>query len=135
MDSTNLSIGQETRYQSSPYPSKLLLIEILGPKKLCIDGTYGVNATHFAVPEIDVFSNHFYPLNNSILLSDIAAVQTANRVYIAGEITWTGGKGDSLQSFYDVILKQQNGSQPVVVGSQIWSLFGHDVPNCEVSLV
>ena len=104
-----------------------------GPKKLCIDGTYGVNSTHFAVDEIDVFSDHFYPLNNSILTSDIAAVQTANRTYLAGEIAWTGGNGDSLQSFYDVILRQQNESQPVVIGSNFWSLFGHDVPNCAVS--
>ncbi|KAN0116921.1 glycoside hydrolase family 5 protein [Hyaloscypha variabilis] len=105
-------------------------VKKLGPKKLCIDGTYGVNSTHFAVDEIDVFSDHFYPLNNSILTSDIAAVQTANRTYLAGEIAWTGGNGDSLQSFYDVILRQQNESQPVVVGSNFWSLFGHDVPNC-----
>jgi len=61
-------------------------------------------------------------------------VQAANRTYLAGELAWTGGNGDSLQSFYDIILKQQNQSQPVVVGSQIWSLFGHAVPDCEVSI-
>jgi mannan endo-1,4-beta-mannosidase len=110
-----------------------IFLTSIGPRKLCIDGTYGVNSTHFAVPEIDIFSNHYYPLNNSILTSDIASVQSANRVYLAGEIAWTGAKGDSLQSFFDIILKQQNTSSPVVAGSQIWSLFGHNVPDCSVS--
>ena len=36
-------------------------IKQLGPQKLCIDGTDGINTTHFAVSEVDVFSNHFYP--------------------------------------------------------------------------
>jgi mannan endo-1,4-beta-mannosidase len=118
---------------SLPFPLVTLTDTRKGPKKLCIDGTYGVNSTHFAVSEVDVFSNHYYPLNNSILTTDIAAVQSANRVYLAGEIAWTGTKGDSLQSFYDIILKQQNSSSPVVAGSQIWSLFGHNVPDCSVS--
>ena len=112
---------------------------VTGPQKLCVDGTYGVNATHFAVSEIDIFSDHFYPLNTTILESDIAAVKTADRVYLAGEIDWTGLnggqelQGDSLASFYDVILARQNDKAPVVAGSLFWSLFGHDVPDCSVS--
>ena len=113
------------------------MIEI-GPQKLCIDGTYGVNATHFAVEEIDIFSDHFYPLNTTILESDIAKVESANRVYLAGEIDWTGLnggttlQGSSLADFYEVILERQNLTKPVVAGSLFWSLFGHDVPNCYV---
>jgi mannan endo-1,4-beta-mannosidase len=110
-----------------------LLIICTGPNKLCIDGTYGVNTTHFVVDEIDVFSDHYYPLNNSILTSDIAAVESANRTYLAGEIAWTGASGDSLASFYNTILERQNSSSPVVVGSLFWSLFGHHVPDCSVS--
>ncbi len=74
-------------------------IKTLGPKKLCRDGTYGVSASHFDVDEIDIFSDHFYPLNNTKLEIGLAAVETANRVYIAGEIDWTGNnvKGDSCQ--------------------------------------
>jgi mannan endo-1,4-beta-mannosidase len=108
-----------------------------GPHKLCIDGTYGVNTMHFAVSEVDIFSDHFYPLNTTILKSDIAAVETANRVYLAGEVDWTGLnggtelQGDTLASFYDVILENQKTS-PVVGGSLFWSLFEHDVPDCTV---
>lgn len=104
-----------------------------GPHKLCMDGTYGINKTHFSVPEIDMFSNHFYPLNDTILKSDIEAVQSTNRVYLAGEIDWTGlNGGDSLSSFYEVILGRLNASEPVVAGSLFWSLFLHDVPDCNV---
>jgi len=106
------------------------LIKKLGPNKLCIDGTYGVNPKAFAVSEIDIFSDHFYPINNTKLRNDIASVESADRVYIAGEIDWTGDVGDSLQSFYDIILAQQNQPKSVVAGSLFWSLFGHDVPDC-----
>lgn len=98
-----------------------------------------MNTTHFAVSEIDIFSDHFYPLNTTILESDIAVVETADRVYLAGEIDWTGLnggqelQGDSLASFYDVILARQNTTTPVVAGSLFWSLFEHDVPDCSVS--
>jgi hypothetical protein len=103
-----------------------------GPKKLCIDGTYGVNSTHFEVEEVDIFSNHYYPLNNALLQDDIAAVEKANRTYLAGEIDWRDQSGDSLASFYNVILAKQNSSSPVVAGSLFWSLFGHNVPDCSV---
>lgn len=105
-----------------------------------MDGTYGINSTHFAVSEIDIFSDHFYPLNTTKLESDIATVKSASRVYIAGEIDWTGLnggqelQGDSLASFYDTILKKQNDAAPVVAGSLFWSLFGRDVPDCSVSV-
>ena len=115
-------------------------VKSLGPRKLCIDGTYGVNTTHFTIEEVDIFSDHYYPLNTTILQEDITAVASTNRVYLAGEIDWTGlnGKttpqGSTLQSFYDVILARQNTSSPVVAGSLFWSLFMHDVPDCSVSL-
>jgi mannan endo-1,4-beta-mannosidase len=116
-------------------------IKQLGPQKLCIDGTYGVNTTHFAVSEVDIFSDHFYPLNIAILESDIAEVQSANRVYLAGEIDWTGLnggtslQGSSLADFYDAILSRQNMTEPVVAGSLFWSLFEHNVPDCEVRCI
>ncbi|KAF4627128.1 hypothetical protein G7Y89_g11026 [Cudoniella acicularis] len=118
-------IGYETGNELNGINSVINKFE--GPKKLCIDGTYGINTTHFSVPEIDMFSNHFYPLNNSLLTSDIASVQSANRVYLAGEIDWRDLSGDSLRSFYDTIKKRKG---DVVAGSIFWSLFGHEVPDC-----
>jgi mannan endo-1,4-beta-mannosidase len=73
------------------------------------------------------------------LQEDIAAVETSDRVYLAGEIDWTGlngqktPQGDTLESFYTIILARQNASSPVVAGSLFWSLFEHNVPDCTVS--
>jgi mannan endo-1,4-beta-mannosidase len=109
------------------------LIKSLGPEKLCLDGTYGVNSTHFEVQEVDIFSDHFYPLNNTKLQAGIEEVEKANRVYFAGELDWTGANGgDTLQSFYDIIAARQQLPNPVVSGSMFWDLFGRDVPDCSV---
>lgn len=107
-------------------------IKQLGPHKLCIDGTYGVNETHLSIDSVDVFDDHFYPLNITKLEDDIELVRSANRVYIAGEYDWTGNiaSAPSLQSWYDVIESAQNSSEPVVAGDLFWSLFMHNVPDC-----
>jgi mannan endo-1,4-beta-mannosidase len=109
-------------------------VKSLGPHKLCIDGTYGVNRTHLNIASVDIFDDHFYPLNLTKLQDDIALVGSANKVYLAGEYDWTGNQASapSLQSFYDIIEARQNLSNPVVAGDLFWSLFGRDVPNCEV---
>lgn len=39
------------------------LVKEVAPGKLVVDGTYGVNETHLEVEEVDVFSDHFYPIN------------------------------------------------------------------------
>lgn len=96
-------------------------IKSLAPHKIVVDGTYGVNKTHFAVSAIDVFSDHFYPPLVSKLKDDISLVESANRVYLAGEYDWTGLKGgDSLSAFYSVIENQQTKPKPVVAGDLFW---------------
>lgn len=108
-------------------------IKQLGPQKLCIDGTYGVNKTHLGIASVDIYSDHFYPLNLTKLEDDIALVESADKVYIAGEYDWTGNDPTpSLQSFYDIIEARQNMSSPVIAGDLFWSLFMHDVPDCEI---
>jgi mannan endo-1,4-beta-mannosidase len=106
-------------------------IKEIAPHKLVVDGTYGVNATHFSVSEIDIFSDHYYPLDVNKLNKDIALATTANRPYLVGEYDWTGLKGgDSLQTFYAVIEAQQKKKEPIVAGDLFWSLFEHNVPDC-----
>ncbi|KAK1810214.1 hypothetical protein LTR12_015422 [Friedmanniomyces endolithicus] len=108
-------------------------IKQLGPHKLCIDGTYGVDKTHLNISTVDILSDHYYPLDLTKLQADIALVGSANKVYLAGEYDWTGNNPTtSLQSFYDIIEARQNTSSPVVAGDLFWSLFMHDVPNCEI---
>ncbi|TKA75487.1 hypothetical protein B0A49_02018 [Cryomyces minteri] len=106
-------------------------VKSLAPEKLVMDGTYGINTTHFAVSTIDLFSDHFYPLNNTKLTAGIALVASTDRVYSAGEYDWTGLKGgDSLQSFYSIVEAQQEKPKPVISGDLFWSLFEHNVPDC-----
>ena len=109
-------------------------IKQLGPNKLCIDGTYGINETHLRIESVDAFDDHYYPLNITKLQSDIELSGSANKPYIAGEYDWTGLIPDapSLQSWFDVIEARQNTSNPVIAGDLFWSLFMHDVPNCNI---
>ncbi|CAN8098789.1 unnamed protein product [Discula destructiva] len=107
-------------------------VKQLAPEKLMVDGTYGINQAHFAVDEIDLFSNHFYPVNITKLTADLDLVASTNRSYYAGEFDWVGSsddgvtpRGDSLAEWFSVIEKS-----PVAVGDSFWSLFGRDVPNC-----
>lgn len=109
-------------------------VKQLAPHKLCIDGTYGVNKTHLNIDSVDIFDDHYYPVNLTKLRDDIDLVASVNKVYLAGEYDWTGNvaSAPSLQSFYDVIEQRQNMANPVVAGDLFWSLFMHDVPNCEI---
>jgi len=60
-------------------------IKHLAPHKLVTDGTYGINATHLAIPTLDIFTDHCYPPNNTKLQTDIALVASANKTYLVGE--------------------------------------------------
>jgi mannan endo-1,4-beta-mannosidase len=47
-------------------------VKSLAPKKLFVDGTYGVNSEHLNIPEVDIFSDHYYPISLTKLKSDLA---------------------------------------------------------------
>ncbi|KAL9121848.1 MAG: hypothetical protein Q9187_001595 [Circinaria calcarea] len=107
-------------------------IKELAPHKLVVDGTYGLNQTHLAIPPIDIFSNHYYPPNTTKLLQDITQVESADKVYLVGEYDWTtqNPQRSSLDSFFGIIEARQNLARPVVAGDLFWSLFGRNVPDC-----
>jgi mannan endo-1,4-beta-mannosidase len=46
-------------------------VKSLAPKKLFVDGTYGVNATHLDIPQVDILSDHYYPISISKLQADL----------------------------------------------------------------
>ncbi|KAI1428366.1 glycoside hydrolase superfamily [Xylaria sp. FL1777] len=101
-------------------------VKSLAPQKLVFDGTYGINKTHLSIEEVDVFSDHFYPADNSKLQADINAVEGAGKVYFAGEYDWVGTSGGaSLESFFQILE-----NSPVVGGDAFWSLFGRNGPDC-----
>lgn len=97
-----------------------------------MDGTYGINKTHLAIKEVDIFSDHFYPTNLTQMQNGVKTVQAAGKTYMAGEYDWTGNipSATPLSDFLGFIEARQNTSAPVAVGSQFWSFFMHNVPNC-----
>ncbi|KAK4095589.1 CAZyme family GH5 [Purpureocillium lilacinum] len=107
-------------------------VKSLAPKKLIMDGTYGINKSHLAIREVDIFSNHFYPTNSSVLQNDIDIVGSAGKTYMAGEYDWTGNipTASSLEDFFGIIESRQTTPRPVAIGTQFWSLFMHNAPDC-----
>ncbi|KAF2266954.1 glycoside hydrolase, partial [Lojkania enalia] len=64
-------------------------VKELAPSKLTVDGTYGINKTHLSIPVIDIFSDHFYPMDIDKLAKGVEAVGTVDKVYFAAEYGWT----------------------------------------------
>jgi mannan endo-1,4-beta-mannosidase len=97
-------------------------VKTLAPTKLFVDGTYGINKTHLSIPEVDIYSDHFYPVDLNKLKSGIEAVRGAGKVYFAGEYDWVGSSG---------ILEASD----AVAGDTFWSLFGRNGVDCSVSFL
>lgn len=108
----------------------------LAPDKLFVDGTYGVNATHFDVEEVDIYSNHFYPPDVGKLERDLQLLRESGvaRPYFAGEYGWVGSGNpgsapDEMEAWFRVIEESD-----IAIGDTFWSLFGRNMPNCNVCL-
>ncbi|KAK0734872.1 glycoside hydrolase superfamily [Lasiosphaeria miniovina] len=105
-------------------------VKQLAPKKLIVDGTYGVNKTHLSVEEVDIFSDHYYPVSIGKLRADVDLVNSVNKTYFAGEYTWVksapAATDADLASWFKVLEQS-----PAVIGDALWSLFGHNVPDCK----
>lgn len=88
-----------------------------------MDGTDGINKTHLHIKEIDIFTGHFYPPNNTQLERDINLVAQVGKTYSAGEYDWRGLNPDasSLASWHKIIEERQKLKSPVIVGDQFWS--------------
>ncbi|KAH9882742.1 hypothetical protein J1614_000107 [Plenodomus biglobosus] len=46
---------------------------------------YRINTNHLNISSIDIFSDHFYPMNLAILSQGTAQVQSVGKVYLAAE--------------------------------------------------
>ncbi|KAF2199871.1 glycoside hydrolase [Delitschia confertaspora ATCC 74209] len=108
-------------------------IKKLAPKKLVVDGTYGINEAHLGIKSVDIFSDHFYPMDVDKLSKGVEAVGTADKVYFAAEYGWTpqSQTKSTLGEFFAYIEKQQQKKKPIISGDHFWSLFLHNVPDCK----
>ncbi|KAI2629701.1 glycoside hydrolase family 5 protein [Hypoxylon sp. NC1633] len=102
-----------------------IYVKSLARQKLIVDGTYGVNKTHLNIAEVDIMSDHMYPVNTTKLQEDLEIVGAANKGFFAGEYDWVGGTTANLQSMFTIIEES-----PVAVGDTFWSQFGHNAPDC-----
>ncbi|EIM84910.1 glycoside hydrolase [Stereum hirsutum FP-91666 SS1] len=102
------------------------LIKSLAPNHLFLDGSYGLfpETGQLENEVVDIFSNHYYPPNITILESDLALTNAVNRNYLAGEFDWTGA-GDNLTTFLQTV------GDTGTAGDFYWSLFGHDDQCCQ----
>ncbi|GAA97977.1 hypothetical protein E5Q_04657 [Mixia osmundae IAM 14324] len=106
-------------------------IKSIDKHHLVIDGSDGlVNADGSSIPglsisEIDIVSDHLYPLNVNLFETDVAAAVTAQKAMLFGEYDWTGQHGgDDLGSFIDAIEAKKYSSE------LMWSIFGFDGQCC-----
>ncbi len=92
-------------------------IKSVDANHLVMDGNYGINTSAFSIASVDMYSDHFYPMDTSKLSSDLSKMSGSNKVYTVGEYNWTGS---NLGSFLTAI--QNNAA---VAGDVYWSLFPH----------
>eukprot|EP01084_Bolivina_argentea_P159232 277345_1 len=92
-------------------------IKSITQKQLVLDGRYGINSEELNYECVDIYSDHFYPMNAKQLLSDAKQVYNANKVYFAGEYGWDQG---SPEPFVETI---ENSTTNM---DCYWSLFPHN---------
>ena len=114
-------------------------IKRISPNHLVVDGTYGIDGVtnsrdrwsnqtgQLQVTCVDIFSDHFYPMNASKLLAGALAVERAGRVYFAGEFLWTADQSvrSSLTEGNRTRFLAAVEATPVVAGAAYWSIFEH----------
>ena len=97
-------------------------IKHIDPHHLVIDGTKGVDAGALAFNSVDIISDHYYPLTNSLLDAEAQVALNRHKVFIVGEFDWTGTQGgDTLESFINDVEHNKG-----VSGDLYWALFAHN---------
>jgi hypothetical protein len=90
-----------------------------------VDGRYGIDRAALLLQNVDIYSDHFYPLSVAKLTEDVQALQFANKPLVIGEYDWANAKGGTpLPNFLSTI---ENNSG--IVGDFYWTLLGHNDKN------
>ena len=85
---------------------------------LVMDGNYGVVASHLAIAELDVVSDHFYPPDLARFAAGVAAAAAAGKVYSCGEFGWS--QGGPIDGLLAACL-----AAPACAQAAVWSFFPH----------
>ena len=97
-------------------------IKAIDSKHLVLDGRLGIDKKAASLNNVDIVSNHYYPMRIAKLGKDASTAQKASKAFIVGEYDWndTSGGSDTLSSFLAAIA-----SNPQVSGSAYWELWSH----------
>jgi hypothetical protein len=93
-------------------------IKSISPKHLVLSGRFGVNPEELPFPEVDLYSQHYYPLNPINLVYEAGLTTNASKVFIAGEF------GSTYNASFDAFVQTAE-SYTAVSGALYWSLFPH----------
>lgn len=113
-------------------PQIAAFLKHLDSHHLVMDGTYGINPADLHDPNLDLYSDHYYPMSVSRLTADASLVAAAGKQMVAGEYGWDMSGyppgdgfctncGDTLPSFLQALEQT-----PGLAGDTYWSLFGHN---------
>ncbi|GAA5834208.1 hypothetical protein JCM11251_000571 [Rhodosporidiobolus azoricus] len=73
------------------------LLKELAPQTLVLSGSYGVRKEELGISEVDMHSDHFYPLYTSRLSSSASLAHSAHKPFLAGEYDWTNSLYNKLR--------------------------------------
>jgi len=80
--------GNEIRPPVSWTRAISAFIKSIDGNHLVEDGYAGVDESDLALTDVDIVSDHFYPLNTPRLVADASTVSAAGKVFVAGEYGW-----------------------------------------------
>jgi hypothetical protein len=96
-------------------------IKGIDSKHLVIDGRQGIDSQAALLNNVDIVSNHYYPMNAQQMASEAEHVQELGKVFLAGEFQWNDAYGgNDLKTFLATAL-----SKPVICGALFWELWPH----------
>jgi Glycosyl hydrolases family 2, TIM barrel domain len=97
-------------------------IKHIDSNHLVIDGRTGVDPLAATLTNVDIVSNHYYPMKISTLIQNVHDAQKAGKAFLIGEFDWNNANGgDPLSSFLTTIE-----SNPSISGDLFWELWSHN---------
>ncbi|GAC1361948.1 MAG: hypothetical protein PVS3B1_01820 [Ktedonobacteraceae bacterium] len=97
-------------------------IKSIDAKHLIIDGRRGIDPQAATLTNVDILSDHYYPMSVAKLTNDVNIAKDSRKAFIAGEYQWNDSRGgDPLPAFLAASL-----SNTAIAGDMLWELWPHN---------